>query len=124
MKKGSKVRVLATGKVGTVSDTEFFVLGSRKHIRVEVKFEDKPEPIWYKREELGSIYEDLMVNISDDSGRSIVFDLRYDHSKEEMNMSVQSWPKNIQVLKKTMIGQLAYSFFDKLTAGKEFIYKE
>lgn len=116
MKKGSKVRVLATDKVGTVSDSEFFVLGNRKHIRVEVKFDDKPEPVWYKREELGSIYEDLMVKFSDERGRSITMDMRYDHSKNIMGINISSMPKNVQELKQSMIGILADNYFDLLRA--------
>ena len=121
MKKGSKVRVLATNKVGTVSDSEFFVLGNRKHIRVEVKFDDKPEPVWYKREELGCIYEDLMMKLSDDRGRSIIFDMRYDHGSEQLSINVDCCPKNIQLLKNSMIGSLGYMYFETLKGKGEVL---
>lgn len=114
MKKGTKVRVLATNRVGTVSDSTFFKLGSKKEIRVEVKFDDKHEPIWYKREELGSIYEDLMMKISDDRGRSIIFDMRYDHSKSVMGINVDAQPKNIKELKDSVLGRLACAYFESL----------
>lgn len=121
MKKGSKVRVLATDKVGTVSDSEFFVLGNRKHIRVEVKFDDKPEPVWYKREELGSIYEDLMMKISDDRGRAITFDMKYDHSTKNMGINVDFMPKSVKELSNSVIGALACMYFDALKQKGEVL---
>lgn len=121
MKKGSKVRVLATGKVGTVCDSTFFKLGNKKEIRVEVKFDDRPEPVWYRRDELGSIFEDLMVKVSDDRGRSIVFDMKYDHSKEELSMNVQACPNDIQALKNSMLGQLSYRYFQTLKGMEEVL---
>lgn len=121
MKKGSKVRVLATNKVGTVSDSEFFVLGNRKHIRVEVKFEDKPEPVWYKREELGSIYEDLMIKLSDDRGRSIIFDMRYDHASQNMSINVNACPQNAELLKNSILGSLGYMYFEAIKGHGEVL---
>ena len=40
MKKGQKVRIKSTGKIGVIADSEFFHWGGRKHVRYEVKFDN------------------------------------------------------------------------------------
>lgn len=76
MKKGTTVRVLASGKVGTVADSEFFVWGNRKHIRVAVKFDDKPVPVWYKKEELGKPEEHVKMTFANENGEELYLDYK------------------------------------------------
>lgn len=76
MKKGTKVRVLANNKVGTVADSTFFVLGCRKHIRVAVKFDDMPEAVWYKKEELGRPEVHVKITFAHENGEELYLDYK------------------------------------------------
>ena len=51
MKKGQKVRIKSSGKIGVIADSEFFHWGGRKHVRYEVKFDKQKDTVWYPKEE-------------------------------------------------------------------------
>lgn len=81
MKKGQKVRIKSSGKIGVIADSEFFVLGRIKHVRYEVKFENQKDTVWYPKEELTTaLTEHVKVTFSGEGG-DLYMDISVDHVK-------------------------------------------
>lgn len=69
MKKGQKVRVKSSGKIGVIADSEFFNWNHRKHVRYEVKFEGQKNTCWYPKESLSTdLVERATVVFSGENG--------------------------------------------------------
>lgn len=69
MKKGQKVRVKSSGKIGVIADSEFFHWNYKKHVRYEVKFEGQKNTCWYPKEELSTdLVERVNIVISGEGG--------------------------------------------------------
>ena len=83
MRKGQKVRVKSTNKIGVIADTEFFHWGGRKHVRYEVKVEGQKNTCWYPKEALTTdLVERATVVFSGEDGTlNMVFSL--DHDKND-----------------------------------------
>lgn len=96
MKKGQKVRIKSTGKVGVIADSEFFMWKGKKHVRYEVKFEDKPLTCWYPASDLASPKEVVKVTFEGEGGKLFV-DMFIDWSKEtSCHFDVTGLPENLQ----------------------------
>lgn len=82
MRKGQKVRVKSTNKIGVIADTEFFHWGGRKHVRYEVKFEGQKNTCWYPKENLTTdMIEETDVVFRGENG-TLLFKLTCDHLKK------------------------------------------
>lgn len=83
MKKGQKVRVKQTNKIGVIADTEFFHWGGRKHMRYEVKFEGQMNTCWYPKEKLTTdMIEKTEVVFRGENG-TLLFTMTHNHLKKD-----------------------------------------
>ena len=96
MRKGQKVRVKSTNKIGVIADTEFFYWGGRKHVRYEVKFEGQMNTCWYPKEALSTdLVERATVIFSGENG-SLNVEFSLDREKDySMNVKLSCNPEDI-----------------------------
>ena len=97
MKKGQKVRIKSSGKIGVIADSEFFVLGRIKHVRYEVKFDNQKDTVWYPKEELTTaLTEHVKVTFSGEGG-DLHMDVSLNHDKRKnIEVILTGNPENMQ----------------------------
>ena len=97
MKKGQKVRIKSSGKIGVIADSEFFHWGGRKHVRYEVKFDKQKDTVWYPKEELTTaLTEHVKVAFSGEGG-NVYLDVSLNHDKKNyIHVLLTGNPENIQ----------------------------
>ena len=97
MKKGQKVRVKSSGKIGVIADSEFFNWNHRKHVRYEVKFEGQKNTCWYPKEELSTdLFDRVSVIISGECG-TISIIVSFDLEKNDgCHVEVFGCPVNLK----------------------------
>lgn len=91
MKKGTRVRVLRTNKIGTIADKQFIRKGGETKIYCRVKLDKNPkQDTWYFADQLGDTKECATVTMADEKGRTLVFNVTqyYDKSPDEDNVKV------------------------------------
>lgn len=96
MKKGQKVRIKSSGKIGVIADSEFFVWGRIKHVRYEVKVDGQKNTCWYPKEELSTdLIERATVVFSGETGSlSVEFSL-YRENNFSMDSKLTCTPENL-----------------------------
>ena len=97
MRKGQKVRIKSTGKIGVIADSEFFHWGGRKHVRYEVKFDKQKDTVWYPKEELTTaLTEHVKVAFSGEGG-DVYLDVSLNHDKRKnIEVILTGNPENMQ----------------------------
>lgn len=97
MKKGQKVRIKSSGKIGVIADSEFFHWGGRKHVRYEVKFDKQKDTVWYPKEELTTaLTEHVKVTFSGEGG-DVYLDVSIDHDKRDhIQVLLTGNPENLK----------------------------
>lgn len=97
MKKGQKVRIKSSGKIGVIADSEFFVWGRTKHVRYEVKMEGQKTTCWYPKEYLSTdLVERVKVVISGEAG---TMNLDFEFGQEDNKITLSGNPDNLCVHK-------------------------
>ena len=96
MKKGQKVRIKSSGKIGVIADSEFFHWGGRKHVRYEVKVKGQASTCWYPKEDLST---DLAVRativFSGENG-TLNLDVSFDCDKKDgIHVEITGEPENL-----------------------------
>lgn len=117
MKKGQKVRIKSSGKIGVIADSEFFHWGGRKHVRYEVKFDKQKDTVWYPKEELSTdLVERTTMIIKGENGTlNIVF--TEDKDKGDcMRIKITGNPENLKEHKGTHIW-LASVLLERLSSN-------
>ena len=96
MKKGQKVRIKSSGKIGVIADSEFFVWGRVKHVRYEVKVDGQKNTCWYPKEELTTdLVERATVVFSGENG-SLSIEFSFHREKNySMDLTLTCNPENI-----------------------------
>lgn len=93
MRKGQKVRIKSSGKIGVIADSEFFHWGGRKHVRYEVKFDKQKDTVWYPKEELSTdLVERVEVVISGEAG---TLNLGFEFGQEDYQVTLTGVPDNL-----------------------------
>lgn len=91
IKKGARIRVLATGEIGTVAEKQLIRKEGRTHIYCKVRLDKKPmQDIWYFSDQLGDIKERATVTLADENGRKLVIKVtqNYENAPEERGMNL------------------------------------
>ena len=99
MRKGQKVRIKSSGKIGMIADSEFFYWNHRKHVRYEVKVKGQNTTCWYPKEDLTTdLVERATVVFSGETGTmSVEFSLHGDREKNySLNSKLTCNPDNLQ----------------------------
>lgn len=97
MRKGQKVRIKSSGKIGMIADSEFFYWNHRKHVRYEVKVKGQNTTCWYPKEDLTTdLVERATVVFSGEDGTlNMVFSL--DHDKNDgIHAELTGNPENLK----------------------------
>ena len=91
IKKGARIRVLATGEIGTVAEKQLIRKGGETKIYCRVKLDKKPEQdTWYFSDQLGDTKECATVTLADERGRKLIMSVtqHYDKSPGENDMNI------------------------------------
>lgn len=91
IKKGARIRVLATGEIGTVAEKQLIRKEGRTHIYCKVRLDKKPmQDIWYFSDQLGDTKECATVTLADENGRKLVIKVTqsYENAPEERGMNL------------------------------------
>ena len=117
MKKGQKVRIKSSGKIGVIADSEFFHWGGRKHVRYEVKFDKQKDTVWYPKEELSTdLVERTTMIIKGENG---TLNLVFTEDKDKgdcMRIIITGNPENLKEHKGTHLW-LASVLLERLSSN-------
>ena len=117
MKKGQKVRIKSSGKIGVVADSEFFHWGGRKHVRYEVKFDKQKDTVWYPKEDLSTdlVERTTMVIKGENGSLNLVF--TEDKDKGDcIRLEITGNPENLREHKGTHLW-LASVLLERLSSN-------
>lgn len=105
-----RVRILATGELGTVTDRVLMKRSGTPMLYYQVKLDDRPDiDRWYWDDQLGDIRERCRVSFENEDGKAIFLDMEHDHEREEMKMDLSAEPKLTETDRGLYI-QMAYEF--------------
>ena len=108
--KKQRVRILATGELGTVTDRVLMKRSGTPMLYYQVKLDDRPDiDRWYWDDQLGDIRERCRVSFENEDGKAIFLDMEHDHEREEMKMDLSAEPKLTETDRGLYI-QMAYEF--------------
>ena len=97
MKKGQKVRVKSSGKIGVIADSVFFNWNHRKHVRYEVKFEGQRNTCWYPKEELSVDLLDRVSVVICGEGGTVNLAVSFDLEKNDgCHVEITGNPVNLK----------------------------
>lgn len=117
MKKGQKVRIKSSGKIGVIADSEFFVWGRVKHVRYEVKVDGQKNTCWYPKEDLSTdlVERTTMVIKGENGTLNLVF--TEDKDKGDcIHIEMTGNPENLKEHKGTHIW-LASVLLERLSSN-------
>ena len=97
MRKGQKVRVKSSGKIGVIADSEFFHWNYKKHVRYEVKFEGQKNTCWYPKEELSTELVERATVVITAEGGSVTLVISNDMEKDGgCHIEITGNPENLR----------------------------
>ena len=115
MRKGQKVRIMSSGKIGVIADSEFFYWNYKKHVRYEVKVEGQKNTCWYPKEALTTdLVERVKVVISGEAG---TLNLDFEFVQEKCSVTLSGNPDNLCVHKGKHVA-LATLLLERLSSLK------
>lgn len=88
MRKGTKVRLLKDNSIGVITDSAFFKLNGKKHLRYEVKKKGAKEKCWYPEEELGPVVEHCKITVEGENNQVLFANIGYNHDKGEAAINI------------------------------------
>ena len=95
---GLRVRVLATGELGTVTDRVLMPgRDGRARPYVQVRLDNRPGlDRWFWLDQLGGTRERCRATFEAENGQVLVADLTMDYDKEKMSVKITGKPENIK----------------------------
>lgn len=82
LRKGTRIRVLDTGELGTIADKMLIRKDGTVRTYCKVRLDKKPkENTWYFAEKLGDTKECAFVTFGDHTDRRIIVGVEIDHEK-------------------------------------------
>ena len=108
--KKQRVRILATGELGTVTDRVLMKRSGTPMLYYQVRLDSQPNlDRWYWADQLGDTRERCRVTFENGDGIAIIIDMEQDHEREEMKMDLRAEPKLAETDRGLYI-QMAYEF--------------
>ena len=88
--KKQRVRILATGELGTVTDRVLMKRSGTPMLYYQVKLDSQPNlDRWYWADQLGDTKERCRVTFEHESGQALIYDFEMDHEKNRViNMTM------------------------------------
>lgn len=123
MRKGQKVRLLKDNSIGVISDSTFFNLDGKKHLRYEVKTRKNKTGCWYPVEVLAPVTEQVNVTMSTEDGTELRAVLEFNHDKQELNIKLTGNPENLKD-HHGLHARFMTTFIEGLTEGNRVISKK
>lgn len=110
--KKQRVRILATGELGTVTDRVLMKRSGTPMLYYQVKLDRQPNlDCWYWDDQLGNTRERCRVTFENEDGKAIFMDMEQDHEREEMKMKMSAKPK-LTKEQRGLYLQMAYEFMN------------
>lgn len=96
-KKGTRIRVLDTGELGTIADKTLIRKDGKVRTYCKVRLDKKPtQDTWIFADRLGNTKECAFVTFGDDTDRRIIVGVEFDHEQNSVSkMKVKCIPENI-----------------------------
>lgn len=95
--KKQRVRILATGELGTVTDRVLMKRSGTPMLYYQVKLDSQPNlDRWYWADQLGDTKERCRVTFENEDGQMATFDIVRDYEREVLSMNVSGRPKNLK----------------------------
>ena len=117
MRKGQKVRVKSSNKIGVIADTEFFHWGGRKHVRYEVKIEGQKNTCWYPKEDLSTDLAVRATIVFRGENGTLNLAVSYDCDKKDgIHVEITGEPENLKE-HRGLHSNLAYLLIERLTSN-------
>lgn len=113
--KKQRVRILATGELGTVTDRVLMKRSGTPMLYYQVKLDIQPNlDRWYWDDQLGDTRERCRVTFENEDGKTVIFDLEQDYERNRLSMIVSGRPGNLKV-HQGLHAQMANDFVDGIT---------
>ena len=113
--KKQRVRILATGELGTVTDRVLMKRSGTPMLYYQVKLDSQPNlDRWYWADQLGDTRERCRVTFENEDGKTVIFDLEQDYERNRLSMIVSGRPGNLKV-HQGLHAQMANDFVDGIT---------
>ena len=95
-KKGTRIRVLETGELGTIADKTLIRKDGKVRTYCKVRLDKKPtQDTWIFADRLGDTKECAIVTFGDDTDRRIVVGVEFDHEQNSVSkMKVKGIPED------------------------------
>lgn len=95
--KKQRVRVLATGQLGTVTDQQLMPRDGQLHRYMQVRLDERPHlDRWFWDDQLGGTKETCRVTFENWDGKAVLFDLELDYDKNNLRVNVSGRPGNLK----------------------------
>lgn len=108
--KKQRVRILATGELGTVTDRVLMKRSGTPMLYYQVKLDSRPNlDRWYWDDQLGDTSERCRVTFENEDGKIATFDIERDYEREKMKMKMSAKPKLTDEHRGLYL-QMAYEF--------------
>lgn len=113
--KKQRVRILATGELGTVTDRVLMKRSGTPMLYYQVKLDIQPNlDRWYWDDQLGDTRERCRVTFENEDGKTVIFDLEQDYERNRLSMIVSGRPGNLKA-HQGLHAQMANDFVDGIT---------
>lgn len=95
--KKQRVRILATGELGTVTDRVLMKRGGTPMLYYQVKLDSQPNlDRWYWADQLGDTRERCRVTFENEDGQMVTIEMQMDYERRNLSMKMSGKPKNLK----------------------------
>lgn len=95
--KKQRVRILATGELGTVTDRVLMKRSGTPMLYYQVKLDSQPNlDRWYWADQLGDTKERCRVTFENEDGQMVTFEMQMDYERRNLSMEMSGKPKNLK----------------------------
>ena len=95
--KQQRVRIVATGELGTVTDLVLMKRSGTPMLYYQVKLDSQPNlDRWYWADQLGDTRERCRVTFENEDGQMVTFKMQMDYERRNLSMEMSGKPKNLK----------------------------
>lgn len=94
--KKQRVRILATGELGTVTDRVLMKRSGTPMLYYQVKLDSQPNlDRWYWADQLGDTRERCRVTFENEDGQTVLCEMERDYEKDGLFLRMSGRPENL-----------------------------
>lgn len=95
--KKQRVRILATGELGTVTDRVLMKRSGNPMLYYQVKLDSQPNlDRWYWDDQLGDTKERCRVSFENEDGQTVLCEMERDYEKNDLCLRMSGRPGNLK----------------------------